>query len=214
LFGSTGAASKDAPGSAASQAKVAEIAKAQEEAKVKGEVNNLKKAQQDLQKALRKAGLKNGATFRFDEKGLVVTIATDNVLFASGSAVLQPRGERILRVLGPTLLELPNQLSVDGHTNNIPIHTAQFANNWVLSGARASNVLVYMHNVDEIPYGRMTFTGYADTDPRVPTSNPRSVVLNRRVEIHVLAQVDDSAGRAIDNLGNSSSGTSSSSTDN
>ncbi len=202
--------SSGAQGSVNPQA-VANLAKQQQEAQVKGEVNNLKKAQKDLQKALQKAGLKNGATFRFDERGLVVTIATDNVLFDSGSAVLQPRGERILRALGPTLRALPNNLSVDGHTNNIPIHTAQFANNWELSGLRASNVLTYMHDSDAIPYGRMSFTGYGDTEPRVPVSNPRSVVLNRRVEIVVLARVDDSAGRAIDNLGNSSS---SSSTDN
>jgi chemotaxis protein MotB len=181
---------------------VANLAKQQQEAQVKGEVNNLKKAQKELQKALRKAGLKNGATFRFDERGLVVTIATDNVLFDSGSAVLQPRGERILVALGPTLSALPNNLSVDGHTNNIPIHSARFPNNWVLSGTRASNVLTYMHNRDGIPYGRMSFTGYGDTEPRVPISDPRSVVLNRRVEIVVLARVGDSAGQAVKNLGN------------
>lgn len=182
--------------------KVAELAKETEQEQVKGEVNNLKKAQKDLKEALRKAGLKNGANFRFNERGLVVTIATDNVLFENASATLMPRGEKILRALGPTLRALPNHLSVDGHTNNIPIRTAQFANNWDLSGKRASNVLVFLHNQDKIPYRRMTFTGFADTQPRLPASDPRSVTVNRRVEIIVEARVDDSAGRAVEDLGN------------
>ncbi|GLY27006.1 flagellar motor protein MotB [Kineosporia sp. NBRC 101731] len=185
--------------------KVAELARATQEAQVKGEVKNLKKARDDLKRALQKAGLKNGATFRFNERGLVVTIATDNVLFKSGSDQIQPRGERILIALGPTLRALPNQLSIDGHTNSIPIRTAKFGSNWELSGYRASNVLRYMHNRDKIPFGRMTFTGYADTQPRLPASDPRSVVVNRRVEIIVLARVDDSAGQAVEDLGNASS---------
>jgi len=182
--------------------KVAELAKATEEAQVKEEVNNLKRARRQLRAALRKAGQRNGATFRFDERGLVVTIATDNVLFRNGKAELLPQGRRILRALGPTLLQLPNQLSIDGHTNAIPINTAQFPSNWELSGARASNVLRYLKRVEGIPYKRMTFTGYADTQPRLPSSNPRSVVVNRRVEIIVEANVDDSAGRAVEELGN------------
>lgn len=82
---------------------VADLAKKTQQAQVKGEVDNLKEARKQLQRALTKAGLKNGANFRFNEKGLVVTIATDNVLFDNGSATLAPRGERILVALGPTL---------------------------------------------------------------------------------------------------------------
>jgi chemotaxis protein MotB len=186
---------------------VAKLATATEQAQVKGEVSNLKKAQKDLQNALKKAGLKNGATFRFDERGLVVTIATDNVLFHSGSASLEAQGTKILNTLAPTLRSLPNQLSIDGHTNNIPIHTAQFPSNWELSGDRASGVLRYLHSHDKIPYNRMSATGHADTEPRLPASNPKSVSVNRRVEIVVLARVDDASGRAIAKLGNTGAST-------
>lgn len=182
--------------------KVAELAKATEEAQVQEEVNNLKRARHRLRAALRKAGQRNGATFRFDERGLVVTIATDNVLFKSGKADLQPQGRKILRALGPTLRDLPNRLSVDGHTNSIPINTSEFPSNWELSGARASHVLRYLNRTQRIPFSRMTFTGYADTQPRLPDSNPRAAVVNRRVEIVVEANVDDTAGRAVEDLGN------------
>lgn len=182
--------------------RVAQLAKATSEAQVKREVENLKKARNELKKALAKAGVAKGATFRFDERGLVVTIVTDNVLFHSGSATLESQGRTILNAVGPTMRELPNKLSIDGHTNSIPIHTEQFFSNWELSSARATGVLRYLHGADSIPNNRMSATGFADTKPRLPNSDPRSVSLNRRVEIVIMARVDNSSGRAVENLGN------------
>src|SRR4051794_424680 len=106
ISGSTGGAKANAninPQVAVDPQKVAEIANSTSKAQVKKEVQNLKKARSDLKKALAKAGQANGATFRFDERGLVVTIVTDNVLFISGSASLEPQGRTILDAIGPTL---------------------------------------------------------------------------------------------------------------
>jgi chemotaxis protein MotB len=183
-------------------ATVAAQIKSTQKAAVEAEVEKLKKARAELIAALRKAGVPKAATFRFDQRGLVISIATDNVLFHSGSAALEDQGRTILNTLAPTLRRLPNQLSIDGHTNSIPIHTAQFPSNWELSGERASGVLRYLNSRDAIPFKRMSFTGFADTQPRLPASDPNSVNINRRVEIVVLARVDDSAGAAITELGN------------
>jgi len=170
------------------------------------EVKSLKKAESDLKKALRKAGVLKSASFRFDERGLVVSVVTDNVLFQSGSAGLEPQGRKILNTIAPTLVGLPNHLSIDGHTNSIPIKTSQFPSNWELSSARATGVLRYLHSTDGVPYYRMSATAFADTQPRLPKSDPRSVDVNRRVEIVVLAKVDNSVGRAVASLGNNSKG--------
>jgi chemotaxis protein MotB len=205
ISGSTGGAKANAninPQIAVDPQKVAEIAASTSRAQVKKEVENLEKAQKELKKALSKAGVAKGATFRFDERGLVITIVTDNVLFLNGSAVLEPQGRRILNAVGPTLRTLPNRLSIDGHTNSIPINTSQFFSNWELSSGRATGVLRYLHDAERIPNSRMSATGFADTRPRLPKSNPRSLSVNRRVEIVVLARVDNSAGRAIAELGN------------
>jgi chemotaxis protein MotB len=205
LAGSTGgqsSAAQSAPVSSVDPEAVAQLAKASEQAQVEREVESLKKAKKDLAAALLKAGVPKGATFRFDERGLVISIATDNVLFHSGSAELEPQGRTILDTLAPTLAKLPNRMTIDGHTNSIPISTPQFPSNWELSGARASGVLRYLHSQDALPNSRMSFTGFADTKPRVPASNPQSVKINRRVEIVILARVDDAAGRAIAELGN------------
>jgi chemotaxis protein MotB len=182
---------------------VAELQKATEKAAVAKEVGKLKKAQEELKKALAKAGLKDAANFRFDERGLVVTIATDKVLFVSGDATLSPEGRRILATIAPTLKSLPNRLSVDGHTNSIPISTERFPSNWELSTDRATGVLRFLASSQGIPADRMYATGFADTKPLVKKSDPRANVRNRRVEIVVLAALDNAAGRAVATLGNS-----------
>jgi chemotaxis protein MotB len=182
--------------------KVAELANATSKAQVKVEVENLRKAKQQLQKALVRSGKANGATFRFNEQGLVVTIATDKVLFDSGRAVLLPGGRKILTALAPTLRALPNRLSVDGHTDPHPISTVAFPSNWELSTARATGVLRYLHAVHRIPFARMVATGYADTRPLRTGRSARDDTANRRVEIIVVARVDNSLGRAVESLGN------------
>lgn len=205
LDGSAGGQARNAqinPAPAVDPETVSKLAQATSRAQVAQEVEKLEKAREELKKALIKAGVPKGATFRFDERGLVVSIATDNVLFTSGSATLAGQGRRILRTLAPTLRELPNRLSVDGHTNSIPIRTSQFPSNWELSTARATGVLRFLRNDEDIPFRRMSATGFADTKPRLPASNPRSLAVNRRVEIVVIARVDDSAGRAVEELGN------------
>jgi chemotaxis protein MotB len=209
LTGANGAIAPDVasgsnnnPQATASKAQVAKAVQAQAQAAAKAQVNSLAKAQKKLQQALNKAGQGKGATFRYDERGLVVTIATDNVLFKSGSIALEAQGRTILDALAPTLKSLPNQLSIDGHTNSVPIHTAQFDTNWELSADRATGVLRYLHSQDGLPFDRMSATAFADTDPRVAASNPKSLSLNRRVEIVVLASVNNATGSAISKIGN------------
>jgi chemotaxis protein MotB len=181
--------------------RVAGLVKATEQAQVREEVENLKKAEEALKAALARAGIPQGATFRFDERGLVVTIATDKVLFESASATLRRQGRLILDTIEPTLAKLPNLISVDGHTNSLPIATDRYPSNWELSTGRAAGVLRYLARPGGIPVERMSAAGYADTRPLRPASDARALVVNRRVEIVVLAGVDDSLGQAVARLG-------------
>jgi chemotaxis protein MotB len=201
---------KDAAAKSASAedwTKTAQLVDATAKAQVAAQVDTLKKAEAQLQKALQAAGMAQGATFRFNEQGLVVSIATDKVLFDSGGATLLPSGRRILDAIAPTLLKLPNQLSIDGHTDANPIHTAAYPDNWALASARADGVLRYLASTHDIPYSRMSSTSYADTEPLAPGNSAAAMAINRRVEIVVLAVVDNSAGRAIENLGNTAKAT-------
>jgi chemotaxis protein MotB len=186
----------------ATEKQVAELAKATEEAQVSQEVKKLQKAMEKLKEALAQAGMRDAASFRFDERGLVATIATDKVLFENASAAMRPQGKKILDILAPTLRSLPNRMSIDGHTNRVPINTARYPSNWELSAIRATGVLRYLAWKGRISAQRMSATGYAATRERLPPSDPRSISANRRVEIVVLAIVDNSAGRAVEELGN------------
>lgn len=129
----------------------------------------------------------------YNERGLVITIQPDEILFDSGTAVLKPGFKAIIGKLLPFLSGLPNRIEVHGHTDNIPISTAQFPSNWELSASRAASVIRYMESKG-LPAGRLAAAGYADTRPIGDNSTREGRSKNRRVEIVILRQTaDDSA---------------------
>jgi len=139
-----------------------------------------------IEQQLTKRGLQDAVTFRQEQRGLVVTVVTDNVLYPVDSAVLEPEGRAVLDALAPALASLPNDLSIEGHTDDTPVTGGPYATNWELSTARATAVVRYLIDVHHIDPGRLSATGYADTRPLVPNTTPANRALNRRVEIVVL----------------------------
>jgi len=75
---------------------------------------------------------------------------------------------------------------IEGHTDNLPIRTAQYPSNWELSAARAARVLRYLVQKGGISPHRLTAVGYADTRPLVPNTTPANRAQNRRVDIAIL----------------------------
>ncbi len=132
-------------------------------------------------------GLGSAVEFRREARGLVVTIVTDQVLFEEGRAAVQPDGIRILDVVAEALVDLPNAVTIEGHTDSRPISTVRFPSNWELSTARATSVLRYLVETREFPRDRLSAAGYADTRPLAEGDDPASLARNRRVEIVVLA---------------------------
>jgi len=106
----------------------------------------------------------------------------DDILFPRGSAELGAIGRGLLDdlVVGP--LSEPLDISVEGHSDDLPIATHRFPSNWELSSFRATRVARYLveHGV---PEGRIRVSGYADTRPRVPNDSPEHRAQNRRVDI-------------------------------
>lgn len=147
----------------------------------------------DVQKTLEAAaaatGLGEDLSFRLEARGLVVTILTDKVLFDSGSAQLQDEGLHLLDLVAEALSSVPNQLSIEGHTDSRPISNAKFASNWELSTARATSVLRFLIGRHGLEAGRMQASGYADTRPIADNATPEGAARNRRVEVVVLSDV-------------------------
>lgn len=113
--------------------------------------------------------------------------------FDSGLATLSPAGEAILRPIAAKLQGdeyRGYRVTVEGHTDDNPIHTAQFPSNWELSTARAAAVAHYL--VDQgIPAERLRAAGYADTFPKAPNRDAAGKPIaenqaqNRRVVIRL-----------------------------
>ncbi|MBZ9556533.1 MULTISPECIES: OmpA family protein [unclassified Modicisalibacter] len=106
----------------------------------------------------------------------------DRLLFASGQAELTDDGRRILQGLVPFLSDVRGEISIEGHTDDIPIHTARYPSNWELSSARASAVLRYLLERG-IRGERLRAIGYAATRPLQPGEDAESRAANRRVEL-------------------------------
>lgn len=136
---------------------------------------------------LRQVGLDDKVKFRIDARGLVVSVVTDEVLFDLGKAALRPEGRDVLDGLARSLRDLPNQLIVEGHTDDRPITGGPFATNWELSTARATTVLRYLLDTHGIAANRVSASGYAEQKPIVPNDSNENRDRNRRVEIIVVS---------------------------
>jgi len=147
----------------------------------------LSEAEQQMYKALDKLGLAKDVTFTTDQRGLVVSILTDKVLFPTDSATLQPAGIAIINAIAPVLALLPNQVDVEGDTDNVPIHGGPFPNNWALSAMRAVAVVDDLIDTHGIDPDRLQATGNGDTRPIVPNNSSMHRAENRRVEIVVFS---------------------------
>ena len=118
--------------------------------------------------------------------GFVISLA-GNILFDSGKADLRPEGLVLLDALADGLRPLPNELRVEGHTDDIPITTPLYPSNWELSSARATNVARYLAEREHLAPARLSAAGYADNRPVAQNDTREGRARNRRVDIGVLS---------------------------
>ncbi|HBW36490.1 flagellar motor protein MotB [Desulfosporosinus sp. BICA1-9] len=119
-----------------------------------------------------------------EERGLVVSIQ-ETLLFESGSASINDRARDILEKISTVLAPTPNQIRVEGHTDNLPIRTPQFPSNWELSVIRATNVVQILLN-DQIIPSRLSATGYGEYRPISPNDTDTGRSKNRRIDLIIL----------------------------
>ena len=159
--------------------------------------DELAAARDSIDAALKAAGYDGAAQFEIDERGLVVHIVADEVLFDAEEAVLRPEGAAILSAVAPTLIPLPNQLAVEGHANHLPVTAGgPWPSNWELSAFRATTVVRYLAG-DGVAQNRMSANAYGSTRPLVPESDPNAITVNRRVDIVVLSTASAEANALL-----------------
>ncbi len=175
-------------------------AAAEAAAEAQAQYASLDGVRDQIDAALAAAGYAGAARYEIDERGLVVHIVSDPVLFDAESATLLTQGQAILDAIAPALAGLPNQLDVEGHANHLPVTAGgPWPSNWELSGARASTVVRYLAGAG-VPETRLAATGYSSTRPMVPESDPGAITLNRRVDIVVLSTASAEANELLPGL--------------
>jgi chemotaxis protein MotB len=183
---------------AAAQAALAEARQVAAEAK--SQYDEFAAARERIETALEQSGHAGAARFEIDERGLVVHIVADQVLFDAEEAALRPEGRQILDAIAPALRDLPNQLGIEGHANHLPVtRGGPWPSNWELSAYRATTVVRTLAG-DGVPQDRMAANGYSDTRPLVPTSDPNAITVNRRVDIVVLSTASAEANELLPGL--------------
>ncbi len=148
----------------------------------------LKEVEKQLEKTLSQELIEKSVRIAQDERGLTVSLAEAG-FFDPGSAVMQPKAIALLDRIAEKLRQVPYQVRVEGHTDNTPIHTAQFPSNWELSTARATHVLQYLLTNEAIPPQRLSAVGYGEYRPTADNATPEGRASNRRVDLVMLGAV-------------------------
>jgi chemotaxis protein MotB len=134
--------------------------------------------------------------------GKVYVSLSDKLLFKSGSAAVEAKGVDALAKVAEVLNSNPDiQILVEGHTDNVPIKTAQYKDNWDLSVARATSITRLMNEKYKVSATRLTASGRGEFYPRASNDTPEGKAQNRRTEIILSPKLDE-----IMNLLNGSSG--------
>jgi chemotaxis protein MotB len=167
------------------------------------EVDRLQGLMRRLDAALRKEGLRNDVRAGIDDRGLVLSLTSRHVVFEPNLAQLSPRGIDVLETIAPVLRAAPDDLRVDGHTNQVPVKPKYFDTDWDLSSARAITVLRHLNEQGRIPGERLTAAAYGHEKPLIDPDLPGSQRINKRVDVVVLSDLPPETRALLDDVAES-----------
>ncbi len=133
--------------------------------------------------------LDNSVSIEDNQRGVTIRIL-DDILFLSGDAELKNKAQEVLKLVAEIIKKLPNDVRVEGHTDNIGINSTQYPSNWHLSIARALNTAYYLIQTENIDPDKVSVVGYAEYNPIGDNLTPEGRAKNRRVDIIVIKSVE------------------------
>ena len=162
------------------------------------ELQNIINSQDSLLNALNDAVKKALLAFKSDEitvemkNGKVYVSMSDKLLFKSGSAAVEDKGLEAIKTLGEVLNKnLDIDVLIEGHTDNIPIKTAKYEDNWALSTDRALSIVRLLSNEHKVNPKRLEAAGRAEFYPKVSNEVAEGRAKNRRTEIILSPKLDE-----------------------
>jgi chemotaxis protein MotB len=156
------------------------------EARQKQQTEKMKGVAEDILKAMEPLVKEGQVKVTQSVHGIAIEINA-SVLFSSGQATLEPGSIKALRAVGGVLAKVPNDIQVEGFTDNTPINTAAFPSNWELSTARASSVVRLLAE-SGAPTDRLVAVGYGEFRPIDTNRTPEGRARNRRVTVMILSE--------------------------
>ena len=141
-------------------------------------------------KQIKKYGMSEHVETEIRTEGLILILKQKEppVFFDTADAYVKEEAYPILDQIGQMIRDLPNEIRIEGHTDNRPISTSQFPSNWELSITRAINVLRHLHSMGITP-DRLSAAGYGSYKPIASNETVLGMSKNRRVEIAILHEV-------------------------
>jgi chemotaxis protein MotB len=151
-------------------------------AKVKENLENLHR---ELEQKLSNQVATHTVSMKMGRDGLVISLKEAG-FFSSGSATPRPETLPTLRQIAASLSRTPYDLRIEGHTDNVPIHTVEFDSNWELSSARATRIARLFIDMNAISPERISAAGYSEFHPVAGNDTAEGRSENRRVDLVVL----------------------------
>ena len=168
-------------------------------ARVRDDLGNIRS---QLEQRLSNQVATHTVSIQMGRDGLVISLREAG-FFDSGSATPKPETLNTLRQVADSLAQTPYDLRIEGHTDNIPIHTEEFDSNWELSSARATRIARLLLDLNAISPERISAAGYAEFHPVTSNDTAAGRAENRRIDLVVLprTKVDFSAPGLIPSNG-------------
>ena len=151
-------------------------------------MNGIVPLKQSLQRMINQNGYGKSIKLIENKRGITIRILED-ILFASGEAKLTPQSKTMLAKIANILKKLPNDIRIEGHTDDVPIDTKEYPSNWHLSVARATNTAYFLMHNEGINEDKVSIVGYAANKPIANNSTPQGRSQNRRVDIVILKKL-------------------------
>lgn len=149
---------------------------------VNGPKDNLS---EQLSKLITESDYSRAIQLEETERGIIVHIL-DDVLFPPGEATLNEASKNVLKELATGLKSIPNDIRIEGHTDNTPINTVRYPSNWHLSVDRALSTAYYLINDEGLDPDKTSIVGYGEYRPRDANNTPEARAKNRRVDLVIL----------------------------
>lgn len=151
-------------------------------------LSEIEKQAREMEEGLKKEIAEGSLRVKRLKDRLIINI-DDKILFDSGSSSLKPQVQKTLKIIADILARhKKSRIIIEGHTDNIPIHTKRFRDNWQLSTERALSVLNYVLKRTKLNPQRISAAGYGEYKPVAPNSTRANRQLNRRVDIVVIPE--------------------------